>query len=178
MISIIACIDSMRGIGKNNQLLFHIPEDMRRFRTITMGKTIVMGYNTAVSLPNRSPLKGRRNMVISNNHTFLPLGFELTNIDEVISKYENSDEEIFVIGGASIYKQLLPYTKKLYLTEVQANDITADTYFPDINTPDEKWLLDTTTLVCGSHNGVKYTMKVYNRDESYVGQKSLVGGAV
>jgi dihydrofolate reductase len=133
-ISIIVAIAQDNGIGKNNQLLWHIPADMRRFKQITLGHTVIMGKNTFLSLPG-GPLKNRRNIVISDNTADRFAGCEMvSSIQEALERCE-PDQENFVIGGASIYRQFLPLADQLYLTRVNRS-FEADTYFPEIS-PDE-----------------------------------------
>jgi dihydrofolate reductase len=133
-ISIIVAIAKNNAIGKENKLLWHIPADMKYFRKITTGHTVIMGKNTFLSLPG-GPLKNRRNLVISDNPGDRFEGCEMVfSIHEALSQCDD-DRENFVIGGASVYRQFLPYASRLYLTQVNKS-FEADTYFPDIN-PDE-----------------------------------------
>jgi dihydrofolate reductase len=130
-ISIIVAIADNNGIGKNNKLLCHIPADLKRFRLITTGHTVVMGKNTFFSLPG-GPLKNRRNLVISDNHDDRFEGCETVfSIAEAIERCDDNKEN-FVIGGASVYRQFLPIASRLYLTRVH-HSFEADTFFPEIN---------------------------------------------
>ena len=129
MFSIIAAIGKNRELGKGNQLVFHIKEDMQFFKDTTMGHTVVMGHKTWDSLPYKLP--GRKNIVISRG--------EVAGADEVIhdlpafiAAHQGTDEEIFIIGGALVYNEFLKYCKNLYLTEVDAT-VDADTFFPVFN---------------------------------------------
>lgn len=137
IISIIVAIASNNAIGKDNQLLWHIPEDLKRFKRLTTGHTIVMGKRTFESLPVR-PLPNRRSIVITDVPEEVIEGCVMAySIDDAISKMENGVEN-FIIGGGSVYRQFLPLADKLYLTLVdQAFD--ADTFFPEI--PMEQWNL-------------------------------------
>lgn len=131
VINIIACIAKNRAIGFNNQLLYHIKEDMDRFRALTIGHTIVMGRKTFESLP-KGALPQRRNIVISRS-------MKPTEEVEVYSSIESTlahchdEEAIFVIGGESIYTQFLPFTDKIFLTLVKDIPQNWDTLFPAIN---------------------------------------------
>ena len=130
MFSIIAAVGKNRELGKNNQLIFRIKEDMDFFRDTTTGRTVVMGYNTWKSLPGK--LKDRRNLVVSYDE--VPEADEtITDLDAFIAEYQDSPEEIFIIGGGMIYKTFLPYARHLYLTEIDATDPSADTFFPDFD---------------------------------------------
>ncbi|NQU86386.1 MAG: dihydrofolate reductase [Mariniphaga sp.] len=130
-ISIIVAIAENFAIGKNNDLLFHLPNDLKRFKEITSGHSIIMGRNTLLSLP-KWPLPNRRHIVITDNPDDKFPGCEIVfSIEEAINKVKNEDEA-FVIGGGSIYKQFYPVAGKLYLTLVH-KPFDADIFFPEIN---------------------------------------------
>jgi dihydrofolate reductase len=130
MISIIAAVGKNRAIGRNNQLLWHIPEDMAHFKEKTMGKTVVMGDKTFLSIGK--PLPGRRNVVVTLDPNFMAEGVEISNsLDDILEAAQKSPEEIFVIGGGQIYAKSLPHADKLYLTVVDDSPTDADTFFPD-----------------------------------------------
>lgn len=129
-INIIACISQNRGIGHDNQLLYHIAEDLKRFKTLTTGHTILMGRKTYESLPNGA-LPNRRNIVVSKSHPPIK-GCEIYS-SIATALHHCSKEEIFVIGGASIYAQVLHLAKRIYLTEVVHTSDCADTFFPILN---------------------------------------------
>jgi dihydrofolate reductase len=151
MISIIVAIAENYAIGKNNDLLWHIPEDMKRFRKITTGHKIIMGKRTYESLPNR-PLKNRTNIVISDIPGETYEGCVMAySIDEAIQLC-GPDEECFVIGGGMVYRQFLPLVDKLYITKVNKS-FDADTFFPEID-PDS-W--EETGREEGSGEGVDFS---------------------
>jgi dihydrofolate reductase len=130
-ISIIVAIAQNFAIGKNNDLLFHLPNDLKRFKKITSGHTVIMGKNTLISLPN-GPLPNRRNIVITDTPGETFDGCDTAySIDEAIATVKN-EEEAFVIGGGMIYRQFYPVAGKLNLTLVH-KDFDADVYFPEIN---------------------------------------------
>lgn len=126
-INIIACVDAHNAIGYNNQLLFHIPEDMKRFRTLTTGHTILMGRKTYDSLPNGA-LPNRRNIVISRQDLQLAKCEVFSSIEGALSTCQS--DIVFVIGGASIYQQTLHLADRIYLTQVEHSSSQADTFFP------------------------------------------------
>lgn len=129
-ISIIVAIGKDYEIGLKNQLLWHISDDLKHFKQITSGKPVIMGENTWFSLPKR-PLPKRRNIVITHNREAIFEGAEtLFSIDEALQAVA-SEEEVFIMGGASIYKQFMPLASKLYITHVMEN-FEADTWFPKI----------------------------------------------
>jgi dihydrofolate reductase len=130
-ISIIVAIAQNNAIGKDNQLLWHIPADLKRFKLLTTGHTIVMGKRTFESLPIR-PLPNRRSVVISDMAGEEIEGCTMAySIDDAVEKMEPGYEN-FIIGGGSVYRQFLPLAQRLYLTIVQ-KDFDADTFFPEID---------------------------------------------
>jgi dihydrofolate reductase len=130
-ISIIVAIASNHAIGKDNQLLWHISADLKRFKQITGGHPVVMGKNTFFSLPVR-PLPGRRNIVITDNTGEQIEGCEMAYSIEQAEALCDENLENFVIGGGSIYKQFMDIAYKLYITRVH-RDFEADTFFPEID---------------------------------------------
>lgn len=135
----IAAVDSKWGIGRENRLLFHIPADMEFFKARTVNKVVVMGKNTLFSLPNGSPLQNRTNIVLSttlNRDDCIVCG-SLPMLLEKLREF--APEDIFVIGGEMVYRQLLPYCSKAYITKVNS-DGWATEFFPDIDA-DNNWEL-------------------------------------
>lgn len=151
-ISIIVAMDSKRGIGKNNGLMWHIPGELPRFKKITMGHPIIMGRKTFESLPGALP--GRTNIVITQNSDFKAENCKIVNsLDQAIeaAKSEPGSEEIFVIGGGQIFAQSISKAQKLYLTLVEG-DFGADTFFPDYSSFKTKL-----SEQKGEANGIQYT---------------------
>lgn len=133
-LSMIAAIGKNRELGKNNDLIWHLPSDLKFFKEQTKGHTIVMGRKTFESLPGMLP--NRHHIVISRSNPNLDERVEIIkDIETFLEKYKNVDEEIFVIGGAQIYTQMLPYADRLVLTEIE-KDYDADVYFPEFNKDD------------------------------------------
>jgi dihydrofolate reductase len=126
----IVAVDETRAIGKDNRLLWNIPDDLKRFKELTTGHTVIMGENTYYSIGR--PLPNRINIVVTLNQSLeLPGCIVAHSIDEAFQMArEQESEEVFVIGGASIYKQCLPLIERLYLTLVQGTH-EADTFFPE-----------------------------------------------
>lgn len=130
MISIIVAIGKNRAIGRKNQLLWNISEDMRHFKKITSGHTVIMGDRTFQSIGK--PLPNRKNIVVTLDKNFEAPGCEIRySLEEVLGEYKNSEEEVFVIGGGIIYKLSLPFADKLYLTVVDDTPEDVDTFFPE-----------------------------------------------
>ena len=136
----IVAVDEKWGIGKNNDLLFSIPEDMKFFRNTTLGKVVVMGSNTLKSFPNGNPLKNRINVVLSSKieRDDCIVVKSLEALLEEIKKYPAS--EVFVIGGAMLYKTLLPYCDEVLVTKIMA-DGNAEVFFPNLDEMNE-WELN------------------------------------
>ena len=129
MISIIAAVAANRAIGFQNKLLYWLPNDLKRFKALTTGHTIIMGRNTFESLP-KGALPNRRNVVISRTKTSFPGCDTYASLEEAISHCQ-PDEDIYIIGGASVYEQALPVADRLCLTEIDDVPEHADTFFPD-----------------------------------------------
>lgn len=159
--SLIACIGKNRELGKDNDLIFHFKEDMKFFRETTRGHTVVMGFNTWKSLGEK-PLPNRKNLILSfEKMSNLPENAEqIPDLNEFVKENRDTDEEIFIIGGASIYKLFLPFAKTLYLTEVEAEK-DADVFFPEF----DKKEFDLTTLDTITENETKFNINKYTRKE-------------
>lgn len=156
MLSIIACISQTnRAIGYQNRLLYHIKSDLTRFRELTTGHTIIMGRKTYESLPNGA-LPHRRNIVVSNSMKEME-GCEVYPNLEAALKAAESPQEIFIIGGESIYRQSLPAAHKLYLTVVDDAPQQADAFFPEIN-PKEWKLIEKEMR---NENGLSFSFLTY-----------------
>ena len=128
MISIIAAVAKNRAIGYKNKLIYWLPNDLKRFMALTTGHTIVMGRNTFLSLP-KGALPNRRNIVLSRSTKELPGCDVYTSLEEALS-HCTPDEDIYIIGGASVYRQALKMADRLCLTEVNDTPEKADTFFP------------------------------------------------
>ena len=142
MINIVAAIGKNRELGAKNKLLWHIPEDMERFKRLTTGKVVVMGRKTYESIPEKfRPLPNRINIVVTRDLNYFTRdeNYQINNknvfvshsIEDAITKAKEFNKEIFIIGGAQIYKESLKYADKLYLTLVDKEYPEADVFFPD-----------------------------------------------
>lgn len=158
----IAAVDRRWAIGKGNSLLFHIPEDMSFFKEKTLGKTVIMGKNTLLSLPCQKPLAERTNIVLSTSlsRNDCIVCRNLKNLSEQI-KYCNSDD-LYVIGGEQVYKLLLPYCSTAYITKVDVES-TGDKFFSNLD------LSDNWTLSCASdkhlYNGIEFCFCKYKNND-------------
>ena len=136
--NVIVAVDSNWGIGLKNKLLVHIPNDMKFFRAETTGKVIVMGRKTLESFPQGQPLSNRTNIVLTTNKEYRINGAILVHsfeeLLEELKKYES--EDIFIIGGDSVYEQMLPYCDIAHVTKID-HAYEADTYFPNLDEKEE-----------------------------------------
>lgn len=132
MISIIAAVDRHMGIGYKKELLFWLPNDLKRFKALTSGNTIIMGRKTFESLP-KGALPNRRNVVLSSRSDVSFPGVEIYPSLEEALKSCRPDEHVYIIGGASVYSQALPLADELCLTEVDAEAPLVDVYFPNVD---------------------------------------------
>ena len=131
MISLIVAMDQNRVIGNNNKLPWHLPADLQYFKKVTMGHPIVMGRKTFESIGRVLP--GRENVIVTRNQEFKAEGcVVLHDIAQIKMFADNHDEEVFVIGGAEIFKEILPFTDRLYITEIHET-FEGDTFFPVID---------------------------------------------
>ena len=156
MISIIAAIGKNNELGKDNDLIWHIKEDLTNFKRITMGKKIVMGAKTYKSLPKK--LEGREYIVLSHSLKNIENGTVFSDFDKLLNYLQSLDEEVMIIGGASIYKTFLPYADKLYLTEIDASE-DAQVYFPEVDYNKFKIVKD----VLSQDGDLKYRFREYVR---------------
>lgn len=161
MISIIAAIGKNNELGKKNALLWDLPGDMKHFRDTTKGHTVIMGQKTYESIGR--PLPHRRNIVVTRDNNFNAEGIEISkSLEKTLQSFDNSVEEIFVIGGGQVYKQSLEKADRLYITHVDMEDKEADTFFPEIipivwnETKHEEHKKD-------SENPFDYTFSIYEK---------------
>ena len=160
MLSIIAAVGKNHEIGKAGGLCFRLPSDLRNFKKITSGHKVFMGSNTFKSLPKMLP--GRKHIVLTRHPEGYPEEVDIvSSIDEVVDKYKNSHEEVFVIGGGRVYEMMLPFCDKLYLTEVDAEDKEADTFFPEFNPDDYERVVNGEEI----DNGFSVVFAEYTRKE-------------
>ena len=155
MISIIVAIANDNVIGKDNKLIWHISEDLKRFKRITNNHKMNMGRKTFQSLPGVLP--NREHIIITRDSNFNVDSNQVSichDLDSLIKKYENSEEEVFIIGGAEIYTQFLPHAHKLYLTRINHN-FDGDTYFPEINY-DNFEIESTSEPIIDEKNNIEY----------------------
>lgn len=161
MLSIIVAVAKNNVIGKDNKLIWHLPEDLKRFKNLTIGHNIIMGRKTFESLGRILP--NRKHIILCNDME-MNIGSKNVEILEDISmlkEYIESDEENFVIGGATIYKLLIRYAKKLYLTSIN-EDFEGDVYFPKIK-EDEWRIIDREKGLKNEENPFDYEYITFER---------------
>lgn len=160
MITIIVAIARNYGIGLDNKLLVHLPGDLKRFKKITMGHSLIMGKKTWESLPNK-PLSGRKNIVITDDKADVFEGaFAAHSIDEAVSLCDH-DKEIFIIGGGSVYRQFMPLADRLFITHID-KEFRADTFFPVID-PKEWYVSEEEEHVIEGEESMRFTYTTYLR---------------
>jgi dihydrofolate reductase len=161
MITIIAAIGNNNELGKDNDLIWHLPADLKRFKRITTGHTIIMGRNTFESIGK--PLPNRRSIIITRNKDYQQEGCEVVHsIDEALTLV-SEEEQAFIIGGAQIYQEALnrDLVDQLDITQVHA-DFEADVYFPKINS--EEWtLISKETFAPDEKNAYQYSFLHYEK---------------
>jgi len=160
IISIIAAMGNDRVIGINNQLPWKLPADMKFFRSTTMGKPIIMGRKTYESIGK--PLPGRTNIIITRDLDFHAEGCIVAHSIEEALKQTGATKEVMIIGGASLYKQVLPLAQRFYLTRVHA-DFEGDSYFPEFN-PQEWSLIERTDHEADERNAYDYSFLVMDKN--------------
>lgn len=159
MISIIVAIDNDNGIGRANSLLWHLSDDLKRFKAITTGHTVIMGRNTWLSLPVR-PLKNRRNIVISRT---MPEGdgYVIARSPEEALALCPAHDTAYIMGGGAVYREMMPFADELIVTRVMKS-FDADTFFPDIS-PDEWEIKEESETLHDDKSGLDYRYVTYRR---------------
>ncbi|MBO5824380.1 MAG: dihydrofolate reductase [Prevotella sp.] len=137
MVNIIAAVARNRAIGFQNKLIYWLPNDLKRFKALTTGHTIIMGRNTFLSLP-KGALPNRRNVVLSRTQTEFPGCDTYSSLEEALNNC-TPDEDIYIIGGAAVYQQALAIADRLCLTEIDDIPEQADAFFPDYSEWKEAW---------------------------------------
>ena len=161
MVAIVA-VDARWGIGRDNGLLFHISDDLKRFRALTEGKTVLMGRKTLESFPNKKPLPNRVNIVLTKNKDYQAEGVvlchDLAELPAVLENY--AGKQVFVAGGGTVYAQLLPQCERAYVTKIYQT-YPADTAFPNLDeNPD--WELEEKGEM-QEEKGVRFSFDVYKK---------------
>lgn len=128
-IAMIAAVAENRAIGNNNELIYWLPDDLKRFKQLTTGHTIIMGSNTFRSLP-KGALPNRRNIVLSRKKNAFPGAEVFPSLEDALKSCTN-EERVYIIGGAQLYNYAMPLADELYLTEVNNTPETADAFFPE-----------------------------------------------
>ena len=156
MISLIAAVGKNNELGLDNHLIFNMPGDLKFFRNTTLGKTVIMGRKTYESIGK--PLPKRINIVVSNSLKETDGITIINSFEEVLEKYLNSEEEVFIIGGESLYNYFINYAQNIYLTKVYANAV-ADKYFPSFDENN----YNQTLLGENKENNLEYKHILYRR---------------
>lgn len=158
---LIVAVDKNWAIGNDGKLLCHLPGDLKYFKQKTTGKTVVMGRKTLESLPGGRPLPNRINIVLTSDTTFEKEGRVVVHgVDQLMTVLENGGRDAVVMGGGSVYRQLLPYCDGCYITKIDG-DFEADTYFPNIDEVGEFSLVWESEI--HRENGIDYKFTEYER---------------
>ena len=162
MISAIVAVDKDWGIGYQGQLLEHLPPDMKYFKKLTTNHVVIMGRKTWDSLPNK-PLKDRLNLVITSGERQYGEGTCFIGMAEAMARlaHVEEDDEWFIIGGGTIYKELLPICDRVYVTLIEKSHDNVDTYFPNLN-KDPQWEVSTCTEL-RDYGNIPYAFLTYDR---------------
>lgn len=161
MISAIVAVDNDWGIGYNGNLLEYIPEDLRNFRQLTTGHTIIMGRKTWDSLPKK-PLPNRVNIVISKDEpTILDKNTLRLHLESIMDYLKYTEDDVFIIGGESIYKELFSFCDRIYVTKIYKNHKNIDTYFPNLDNMDS-WGCTRSSYMF-YHNDIPYQFCQYDK---------------
>lgn len=155
---IIVAVDENYGIGKDGDLLAHLSPDLKRLKTMTVGNIIVMGSKTYMSFPKR-PLPDRENLIITHHPENYPGIKCFTGVGEFLEYSKTADKPIFVLGGGSIYEQLLPYCEKAHITKI-LHSFEADTFFPNLDNNPEWEKENEEEIVTGEKYPFKYVTYV------------------
>ncbi len=160
MISFVAAVADNRVIGKDNKLIWRVPKDLEIFKSITYGKTIIMGRKTFTSLPGI--LSGRTHIILTRDPNFKVENNDVVVVTSIkdLKTYIDDADEYFVIGGGEIFRIMLPYAKKLYLSRIH-EEYEGDTYFPHIN--EEEWVVEKSEDIHDDTSGVDFTFEILKR---------------
>jgi len=167
MMKAIVAVDEYYGIGKDGNLLFRISDDLKRFKKLTEGRAVIMGRRTLESLPGGKPLPDRINFVLTQNKEYNQLGIiPIHSLDEMQEIFQTlRSDNIFVIGGASVYAQLLEYCDTVYMTKVYKHEI-ADAIFPDL--PNDEWNpVSKSDRLTDEKTGLVFRYIVYERSPNF-----------
>ncbi len=159
---LVVVVDSAYGIGLNGGLLCHISGDLKHFKEITTGHVVVMGRKTLESFPNKKPLPNREHIILSRNTDFsidnpmVKVCYDINNLPDIVKNI--TDKKVFVIGGGTVYDQLLPYCTKAHVTKIK-KEFTADTFFPNLDKMDNWEITETSDSII--ENDIEYNFVTY-----------------
>lgn len=163
---LIVAVDKGFGIGNKGDLLCRVSDDLKSFRALSTGKTVILGSKTLATFPGGRPLKNRRNIIMSRRPDYKVEGAEAAHSADELLSMIGKDEKAVVIGGESVYKLLLPYCDTAYVTKFDI-DLEKDAFFPNLD-EDESWFVESesdtfTALDTDSHPGMKWKIVTYKR---------------
>ena len=159
----VVAVDKNWGIGNEGNLLFHISEDLKNFRRLTEGKTVILGRKTLATFPKGAPLKNRQNVILSRDESYTVEGAKVCrSVEEAVKFLENENtDNVCVIGGESIYKQMLPLCDTAIVTKIDSSAEKSDKFYPNLD-EDENWYLAEESEEM-EENGIKFRFCTYKR---------------
>lgn len=161
MLKAIVAVDNNWAIGKDNQLLAHLPGDLQYFKEKTSGKTIVMGRQTLESFPGGKPLPNRKNIVLTSNDCYEASCQICCSLDELFTALEGDEpDDVFIVGGEQVYKSFLPFCNQVYVTKIDW-EFPADRFFPNLDQDDQWELAEESEAI--EEKGFKYRFCLYRR---------------
>lgn len=159
--NVIVAVDENWGIGRNGELLARISADLRRFKALTTGHTVILGRKTLQTFPGGKPLPGRENLIMSTIMDAAPEGARVFR--DLDSLLDYAPEDAFVIGGETVYRELLPYCEKVYVTKIHKT-FDSDAFFPDLDALSGWRVTETEGPL--EENGVRFSYVTYEREEA------------
>ncbi len=158
---LIVLVDRHWGIGCSGEQMVYLKGDLKRFKEMTQGKTVILGRKTLATFPNGKPLPNRRNLILSHNKSLVVEGAQVFSTLEELQNALDPQEEVFVIGGGMVYSALLPYCQCAYVTKVEGS-FAVDCFFPDLDTKEDWVLVETSERM--EEEGIGYTYAKYKKE--------------
>ncbi|MHB1151189.1 MAG: dihydrofolate reductase [Eubacteriales bacterium] len=150
----IVAVDRRWGIGRGDSLLYRISPDLKRFRKLTLGKTVVMGHSTLLTMPDKKPLGGRNNIILSRDKKLKIDNAAVIHSEQELFAFTAEPDDLFVIGGESVYRLFLPYCSRVYVTKIYETAPDADKFFPDLDADPNWTALPVSDII--EDNGIRF----------------------
>lgn len=150
----IVAVDLRWGIGRGDSLLYRLSPDLKRFRKLTLGKTVVMGHNTLLTMPDKKPLGGRNNIILSRDKKLKIEHAAVIHSEQELFTFTADTDELFVIGGESVYRLFLPYYNRVYVTKIYETAPDVDKFFPNLDADPDWTALPVSDVM--EYNGIRF----------------------